>query len=302
MTAVTTTVRVGSKKVNVSNLTKVLYPEAAFTKGDVVDYYARIAPAILPHLKGRPLTLKRYPNGVTAPYFYEKRCPSHRPDWVKMARVAGGESGWIDFCTVDDRATLIWVANLASLELHTMLCKAPRVETPTVIVFDLDPGPPAGIIDCIRVGLRMRETLEHLGLQSFPKTTGGNGLHLWVPLNTPVTFDQTKAFAHGLALLLEKDVPGEVVSKQNKVLRAGKVLVDWSQNDKSKTTAAAYSLRGRARPTVSTPVTWAELETALKKQDAGRVIFEAADVLRRVDKNGDLFAPVNKLRQKLPAL
>jgi bifunctional non-homologous end joining protein LigD len=287
--------------IPLSNVDKVLYPETGFTKGQVIDYYYRIAPVLLPHLKGRPLTLKRYPNGVDKLFFYEKRCPAHRPDWVSTAKVwSEGNDDYLNYCLVEDRATLVWLANLACLELHTLLGKMPNVHTPTAMVFDLDPGPPANILDAIRVGQYMRDTLERLGLKSFAKTSGSKGIHLWVPLNTPVTFDRTKEFAHTITRILEREHPKEVLSSMKKELRAGKVFIDWSQNDEHKTTACAYTLRARSEPTVSTPVTWEELEAALKKRDPAKITFKTDDVLARVEKSGDLFAPVLKLKQRLP--
>jgi bifunctional non-homologous end joining protein LigD len=292
---------VGRKRVDLSNLQKVLYPEAGFTKGQVVDYYLRIAPYMLPHLKNRPLTLKRYPNGVNEMFFYEKRCPVHRPDWVTTGKVwSEGNNDYISYCVVNDAATIVWLANLACLEMHTLLSKLPKVETPTSMVFDLDPGPPADILDSIRIGLLMRDMLSRVGLQSFAKTSGSKGLHLWVPLNTPVTFDQTKQFAHAIALLMEREHPTEVLSMMSKTQRKGKVFIDWSQNDNHKTTACVYTLRAKAQPTASTPVTWDELEAALKKKDPGRVTFTSDQTLKRVEKLGDLFAPILKLKQKLP--
>jgi bifunctional non-homologous end joining protein LigD len=295
-------VRIGRKELAFSNLNKVLYKEAGFTKRDVIRYYLRVAHVLLPHLKNRTLTLKRYPDGSEGFFFYEKSCPSHRPPWMDTATVTSRrKEGFIDYCVVNDVAALAWVANLASLELHTSLAKAKTITRPTMMVFDLDPGPPADILDCCRVALRMRDVLAGVGLQSFPKTSGGKGLHFYVPLNTPSTFDQTKSFAHTLALTFENDDPQHIVSSMKKELRTGKVLIDWSQNDEHKTTVCAYSLRARVRPTVSTPVSWAEVEGALKARDPGRLTFEADDVLERVAKLGDLFERVLSLRQRLPA-
>jgi bifunctional non-homologous end joining protein LigD len=296
------TLDVGGKHVEFSNLDKVLYPATGFTKGQVIDYYLRIAPVLLPHLRGGPLTLKRYPNGVDEPFFYEKRCPVHRPKWVTTGKVwSEGNNDYINYCLVEDRATLAWLANIACLEMHTLLSKIPDVGTPTSMVFDLDPGPPADILDSIRVGLRMRDVLAKLGLQSFAKTSGSKGLHLWVPLNTPTSFDRTKQFAHAMALMFERENPGEVVSLMKKDLRKGKVFVDWSQNDEHKTTACVYTLRARTEPTVSCPVTWDELERVLAKRAPDRLKFCTDDVLKRVEKHGDLFAPVLKLKQRLPS-
>jgi bifunctional non-homologous end joining protein LigD len=295
------TFRVGRREVAVSNPQKVLYAQAGFTKAEVVRYYLEVAPVLLPHLSDRPLTLKRYPNGVDGMFFYEKMCPSHRPEWVATTRMVT-TNRQIDFCVVDDAATLVWVANLASLELHTLLSRGRDLERPTFMVFDHDPGEGADLLDCIRVARRFRAMLEQLGLESFAKTSGGKGLHLYVPLNTAVTFDQTKLFSRVVAQLLEKEDPKHVTTNMRKDLRAGKVFVDWSQNDRHKTTVCAYSLRARSRPTVSTPLEWGELERALKKGDASGLVFETGDVIKRVKKQGDLFEPVLKLKQKLPGM
>lgn len=292
---------VAGRKLAVSNLDKVLYPAAGFTKAQVIDYYVRIAPVLLPHLRDRPITLKRYPEGVDGFFFYEKQCPSHRPAWMKTTRVPSRrEEGHIDYCVMNDLPALVWAANLADLELHTFLHRAPKIERPTMIAFDLDPGPPADIVLCCKVGLWLRALLDGLGLQSFPKTSGSKGLQLYVPLNTPVTYEKTKRFAHEVAERLEREHPGLIVSRMQKALRKGKVLIDWSQNDDHKTTVNVYSLRAKERPTVSTPVTWKEVETAAKKGDASKLVFETDAVLRRVEKLGDLFAPVLTLKQKLP--
>ena len=298
-----TIVEVEGRKLTLTNLDKVLYPATGFTKGQVVDYYARIAPVLLPHLSGRPLTMKRYPGGVDQEYFFEKNAPKHRPDWVKTAPVwSEGNHRTIYFILANDLPTLVWIANLASIELHPSLSVAPDIATPTMIVFDLDPGPPANIIQCAQVGLWVREIFDHFGLQSFPKTSGSKGLQIYVPLNTKTSYEQTKPFAHAMARLLEQQHPNLIVSDMKKTLRTNKVLVDWSQNDEHKTTISVYALRAREHPTVSTPVTWQEVEQALKKNDASKLVFEAKDVLARVEKMGDLFEPVHKLKQKLPQL
>jgi bifunctional non-homologous end joining protein LigD len=292
---------VAGKKLPVSNLNKVLYPKAGFTKGQVIDYYIRIAPVLLPHLKDRPLTMKRYPNGVDAQFFYEKNCPAHRPAWVKTAKVwSHGNQRDMHYCLAQDLPTLVWAANLADLELHTSLAKKKDVAKPTMMVFDLDPGPPADIVQCCQVGIWLRDLLAEMGLKSFAKTSGSKGLQVYVPLNTPATFDQTKALSRGLAEHLERKHPDLVVHRMLKSLRGGKVLVDWSQNDEHKTTVNVYSLRARDYPTVSTPVTWQEVEECLKKNDADLLRFTSDQVLQRVEKSGDLFEPVEKLKQKLP--
>lgn len=296
-----TIVEVEGRKLTLTNLDKVLYPATGFTKGQVVDYYARIAPVLLPHLTGRPLTMKRYPGGVDQEYFFEKNAPKHRPDWVKTAPVwSEGNHRTIYFILANDLPTLVWIANLASIELHPSLSVAPDIATPTMIVFDLDPGPPANIIQCAQVGLWVREIFDHFGLQSFPKTSGSKGLQIYIPLNTKTSYEQTKPFAHAMARLLEQQHPDLVVSDMKKTLRTNKVFVDWSQNDEHKTTISVYALRAREHPTVSTPVSWEEVEQALKKKDASKLVFEAKDVLARMEKMGDLFEPVQKLKQKLP--
>jgi bifunctional non-homologous end joining protein LigD len=295
-------VEVEGRQLKLSNFDKVLYPEAGFTKGQVIDYYTRIAPALLPHLRRRALTLKRYPNGVDGQFFYEKNCPKHRPAWVETLSVwSARNKADVSYCLIDELAGLVWVANLASLELHTSLAAAVDVQQPTTLVFDLDPGPPATAVECGRVAFWLREVLDEMGLQVFPKTSGSKGLQLYVPLNTPVTYNETKPFAHALARLLEQRHPGEVLSVMAKDRRKGKVFIDWSQNDDSKTTVCVYSLRARPRPTVSTPVTWDEVAAAVDAGDPNLLVFEAADVLERVERDGDLFAPVAELEQSLPA-
>ncbi|HYU59650.1 MAG TPA: non-homologous end-joining DNA ligase [Solirubrobacterales bacterium] len=290
------------RRVGLTNLDKVMYP-SGFRKGEVIDYYVRIAPALLPHLAGRPLTLKRYPNGTEAGHFYEKRCPEHRPDWVATAPVwSDREDGEINFCVCDDLPTLVWVAQLASLELHPSLSLAEQMDTPTALAFDLDPGDPATIVECCRVGLRLRELFGDLGVECFPKSSGSKGLQVYVPLNSDVTYEVTKPYAQAVAQLLERQAPEEITSRMTKKLRKGKVFVDWSQNTETKTTVAAYSLRAKQRPTVSAPVEWSEVERAAEKEDPELLTFEAGEVLERVAERGDLFAPVLELEQELPVL
>jgi bifunctional non-homologous end joining protein LigD len=292
---------VEGKKLSVSNLDKVLYPKVGFTKGQVIDYYIRIAPVLLPHLRDRPLTMKRYPNGVDAEFFYEKNCPSHRPSWVRTAKVwSEGNQRIMDYCLANDLPTLVWAANLADLELHTSLSRKQNVTRPTMMVFDLDPGPPADIVQCCKVGLWLRDLLGQMKLKSWAKTSGSKGLQIYIPLNTPVTYEDTKGHSRALAEHLEREHVDLVVSKMLKSLRTGKVLVDWSQNDEQKTTVCVYSLRAKDEPTVSTPVTWDEVENCLKKKKVDLLKFRSDQVLARVDKMGDLFAPVEKLKQKLP--
>jgi bifunctional non-homologous end joining protein LigD len=297
------TVEIQGKHLKLSNLEKVLYPATGFTKQQVIDYYVRIAPAIVPHLAGRALTRKRYPDGVDGEPFFEKNAPKYRPDWVKTAPIwSEGNHRTVHYVLANDLPTLVWLANLAALELHPSLALAKDITCPTEMVFDLDPGPPANIVQCCQVGLWLREIFEHFGLQSFPKTSGSKGLQLYVPLNTPTNYDATKTFARALAQLLEQDHPEMVVSDMKKTLRTGKVFVDWSQNDEHKTTVAVYSLRAREHPTVSTPITWDDVERTFKKKDASLLVFEAPQVVSRFEKIGDLFAPVITLKQRLPDL
>jgi len=298
-----TTLTFKGKEVAVSILDKIFYPEAHFTKAQVIDYYIAVSPVLLPHLKNRPLTLKRYPDGVAGGFFYEKRCPSHRPQWIETARVWSGKHQIeINYCMANDLPSIVWAANLGDLELHTFLARASDVDQPTMLVFDLDPGPPADIIQCCQVGLWLREKLNGFHLESFAKTSGSKGLQVYVPLNTNVTYDITKPFAHRLAEQLEQEHPELVVSRMEKRLRGGKVFVDWSQNDRHKTTVCVYSLRAKEQPTVSTPVDWDEVKAALKKNDALRLSFLSDQVLERVEKLGDLFAPVLKKKQRLPKI
>jgi bifunctional non-homologous end joining protein LigD len=299
-------VEVDGRELKLTNLDKVLYPKAGFSKGEVVDYYAKVADAMVPHLSGRAVTLRRFPEGVEDldAAFFEKRCPKHRPKWVKTAHVeAGPNAGKIDFCVCDGRPTLVWMAQLASIELHPSLSLARAPKRPTVLAFDLDPGPPADIVDCCRVGLRLHELFAHFGVESFPKTSGSKGLQVYVPLNSKkVNYEMTKPFAKAIAQLLEKQTPDKVVSKMKKVEREGKVFVDWSQNHQRKTTIAVYSLRARERPTASTPVTWDEVETVADSGDGSSLVFESDAVLDRIERHGDLFAPVLELEQTLPDL
>jgi bifunctional non-homologous end joining protein LigD len=293
-----TLVDIDGHELKLSNLDKVLYPETSFTKGEVIDYYAKIAPTMLAHIEARGVTLRRFPNGVDGTSFFEKRCPSHRPKWVEVAIGPGDRGGPIEYCRFDTRASLVWAANLAALELHTPMARADDIESPTMVVFDLDPGAPAAMTECAAVALDIRDALDHLGLVLFPKTSGSKGLQLYLPLNTPCTHDAASAFALALAQLMEKHHPERVVSNMKKELRRGKVLVDWSQNSRHKTTVCAYSLRARPRPTVSTPVTWDEVEAAAEGDELS---FEAHEVLDRVADLGDLFGPTATLEQTLPA-
>jgi bifunctional non-homologous end joining protein LigD len=292
-------VEVEGRRLSLSNLDKVMYPATGFTKGQVIDYYTRVAPVLLPHLRDRPLTLKRYPNGVDGGHFYEKQCPSHRPEWVRSEAVVL-RSKTIDFCVCDDLPTLVWLANLADLELHRSLSTGRVVHPPPGLASPLDPGPPAGIAKCCEVALILRDALSRIGLECFAKTSGSKGIQVYVPLNVEdVDYDHgTKPLSQALARHLEAEHPKLIVSSQKKELRRGKVLIDWSQNDEHKTTVSVYSLRARERPTVSTPLDWDEVAAG----DPDALVFEAAELLERVEERGDLFAPVVELEQRLPEL
>ena len=293
--------RVGGRELSLSNLEKVLYPETGTTKGDVIDYYTQVAPVLLAHLRDRALTVRRYPDGVDGKAFFEKHSPRHRPDWVRTVTVAGERGATIDYTVVDDLATLVWLANLAALELHAPLARAGDQAHPIAVVFDLDPGLPASVLDCARVALLLNGTFERLGLRSAVKTSGSKGLQVYVPV-AAASFAETKRFAAGLARLLERSQPQLVVSRQARALRAGKVLIDWSQNDPHKTTIAVYSLRAGPRPTVSTPLAWDEVAAALDAGDPRSLSFELSAVLERAARDGDLFAAALAGGQRLPEL
>jgi bifunctional non-homologous end joining protein LigD len=307
-----TSVQVGERRLVISNLGKILYPQTGFTKGEVLDYYSRVAPVLLPHLAGRPLTRKRYPNGVDGPSFFEKNAPRGTPEWVRTVTlpVPGStkDRETIDFVIVDDLATLVWTANLAALELHVPQWKVgPRgaVLDADLLVLDLDPGPPATVVECCEVALLLKDLLEADGLTGYPKTSGSKGMQVYAPLR-PTPADDTRAYARSLAQRLEKERPKLVVSDMTKALRHGKILVDWSQNNAAKTTVAPYSLRARPEPTVSTPITWDEVAGCTSPQS---LVFLAPDVLDRIERDGDLLAdlvtdpatrPAGR-RPKLPA-
>ncbi len=291
-------VTVGDRNLSLSNLDKVMYPLLGFTKAQVIDYYVRIAPTMLPHVADRGVTLRRWPDGVTGKSFFEKRCPSHRPDWVPTCLGPGDRGGPIHYCRLNSVAALAWSANLASLEIHAPMARCADIDTPTMLVFDLDPGSPATIIECCRVALEIREVLESVGLQSWPKISGSKGLQMYVPLNTPHSHDHAASFARAVAQLLERRLPNEVVSVMTKSLRRGKVYIDWAQNARFKTTIAPYSLRARDRPSASTPLQWEEVSDGAEGEP---LIFGAPDVLERVEQLGDLFEPTLTRRQQLPA-
>ncbi|HEY8546191.1 MAG TPA: non-homologous end-joining DNA ligase [Acidimicrobiales bacterium] len=294
-------VEIEGRRLKLSNLDKVLYPETGTTKAEVIDYYARIAPVMVPHLRDRGITLRRFPDGVEAGSFFEKRCPSHRPEWLPTVVGPGDRRGGIDYCCLDSTPALVWAANMAGLEIHAPMARGVDIEVPTICVFDLDPGAPAAIPECAEVALDIRHVLDGLGLEAFPKTSGSKGLQVYVPLNTPDhTHERASAFALAVAQLLERASPDSVTATMAKAVRPGKVFVDWSQNSRHKTTVAVYSLRARPRPTVSTPVTWDEVEAAARGDDP--LVFEMGDVLDRVEEHGDLFAEVETLEQELPEL
>lgn len=296
-----TTLDINGMQVEVSNLQKVFYPDTGFTKGQVIDYYINIADAILPHLKDRALTLKRYPNGVEAAYFYERQCPSHRPRWIATTTVPK-KDGQVKYCVMNDLPSLVWAANLADLEIHTFLHRMDDTGRPTAMAFDLDPGPPADVLDCAKVALALRKVFQRLKLDVFVKTSGSKGLQVYLPLNTAVDYEATKAAAHHLADEMAGRFERQVVSNMLKKLRKNKVLIDWSQNDDHKTTVCVYSLRARTQPTVSTPVAWDLPAKAVREKDASLLSFTHEQALARYRRHGDLFEPVLKLKQKLPSL
>lgn len=295
-----TLVEVDGHELKLSNLDKVLYPDDGFTKGEVIDYYVRVAPVLIPHLGDRAITLKRYPDGVDGTFFYEKNCPGHHPDWVPVQPVRS-EDGFIEYCQLDSVAAVVWAANLASLELHTTMARAATPDNPTMIVFDLDPGAPAGILECADVAIWIRDLLAGIGLECVAKTSGSKGMQVYLPLNGDNDYDHTTGFAKYVAELMEREAPDRVVSVQKKSLRRGKVLVDWMQNSFHKTTVCAYSLRARPEPTVSTPLAWDEVDAAHVAGDPSLLSFTAPEVLDRVAEHGDLWEPTITLEQELPA-
>jgi bifunctional non-homologous end joining protein LigD len=290
-------VTVDGHTLRLTNLDKVLWPDTGFTKGQMIDYYARIAPVLVGHLAGRAITLRRYPNGVAGPSFFEKNCPSHRPEWVETVTM-----GDVGYCLVEEPATVVWMANLAAIELHPTLARAPDLERPTALVFDLDPGAPADALTCGQVAMWLRDTLSAMELQAWVKTSGSKGLQVYVPLHTDVHYEDAKPFSHAFSRLVQRDHPELVVTTQEKSIRKGKVLIDWSQNTASKTTVSVYSLRALPVPSVSTPLTWDELDDALVAGDAAALRFGPDEVLARVAADGDLMAPVLEVEQELPVL
>ena len=290
---------VEGREVLISNPDKVFYPKTGFTKAQVIDYYIRVAPALLPHVKGRPLSLKRYPHGVEVSYFYQKEAPPARPKWVKTTPVPSTDRT-INYVVCNDLATLVWLANAANLEFHTFMHTAKDLARPTQIAFDLDPGPGADALTCDRVALMLKEHFDALKLKAFPKVSGSKGVQLHLPLNTPATYEETKLFSRHFAVALSREHPGLVTALMRKELRKGKVFIDWSQNDEHKTTSCAYTLRGTPTPSVAAPVEWKELKAAVEADDITLLRFTPEQVLRRVKKKGDLFAAVETLKQRLP--
>ena len=288
-------------RLSLSNLEKDLYPSYGFTKAQVLEYYRRISPSILPHLKDRALTLKRFPEGVEGPYFFEKRCPSYRPSWVATARVTERDGRELTACVVNDLNTLIWVENLASLELHVPLARARSPLTPDSVVFDLDPGEPAGVLECARVALILRDLLSHVGLIAYVKTSGMKGLHAFVPLNREeATFEETKRFSKAVAEVLERNFPDLVTSKMAKERRTGRVFINWSQNDPKKTMVCVYSLRARLKPVASFPLDWKELEGLAAQGDPDKFHVLATEAVERTETAGDLFREMTVRKQTLP--
>jgi len=289
---------VDGRQLRLSNLAKVLYP-SGFTKGQVIDYFARVAPTAVAHLRGRALTLRRFPDGTDKQGFFEKRCPGHRPGWVPVALGPGDRRGGIEYCCIEETAAMVWAANMAAVELHAPMALAADLDTPRAVVFDLDPGPRTDVTDCCQIALRVRDILAAVDLQGCCKTSGSKGLQLYVPINTPgLTHEKAAEFALVVGQLMEKQLPKRVTTVMAKAQRPGKVFVDWSQNAHHKTTIAPYSLRARPEPTVSTPVSWEEVESCADGELELR--FEAADVLERIEEHGDLFAPVLTVEQQLP--
>lgn len=296
-------IQIAGRRLTLSNLEKDLYPSYGFTKAQILEYYRRIARFILPHLHDRALTLKRYPEGAEQDFFFEKRCPAHRPAWVKTALIRRDDEENINFCLINDLETLMWVANLASLELHVPLARAGSPETPDSMVFDLDPGEPANVLDCASVALILRDLLTHMGLASYVKTSGQKGLHVYVPLNLAgTTFAATKTFSKAVAEILQKNYPDLVTAKMAKESRQGKVFINWSQNDSAKTMVSVYSLRAREKPTVSCPLAWGELGDLAAQGDPEKLVIIHSEAVSRAEKHGDLFQEMLAKQQRLPHL
>jgi bifunctional non-homologous end joining protein LigD len=292
---------IAGRKLSLSNLEKDLYPSYGFTKAHVLEYYRLVSRFILPYLKNRALTLKRYPNGVEGEFFFEKRCPAHHPPWVATAKIPQHKEEPITACLVNDLNTLMWVENLASLELHVPLARADSPETPDSVVFDLDPGEGAGILDCARVALILRDLLSGLKLTSLIKTSGMKGLHAYVPLNTRgITFEDTKKFSKSVAEVLQHNYPDLVTAKMAKEMRRKKVFINWSQNDHAKTMVCVYSLRASKKPVVSFPLDWKEVEMLTEQKNPEKFSILHSEAVRRLEKTGDLFSEMITKKQRLP--
>ena len=297
-------VGVGCRRLRLTNLDKSMYPIAGMAKRQVIEYYARVAETMLPHVKGRPLTLKRFPDGIGGAYFFEKQCPRYRPDWVSTVPIWTEQYGThYEYCVVTEPATLVWLANLASLEVHPALARAEDLSRPTGVAFDVDPGYPAGLLESCHVARWLHGLFERLGLRSFVKSSGSKGLHVHIPLNiTDVGYSQTKAFARQVAQSLQQRFPELVLATVSRARRAGKVLIDWGQNDRHKTIVAPYSLRANDPPTVSVPLRWREVDDAVEARDSDRLVLSPSEMLERLEREGDLFAQSLDIRQTLPQL
>jgi bifunctional non-homologous end joining protein LigD len=297
--SVSNTIDIDGRRLTLTNLDKVLWPETGFTKAEMIDYYARVAGWLLPHLERRPITLRRFPNGVDGVNWYQTRC-LNRPSWLPVAPIAARSGELQEYCLIDDLASLIWVANQASVELHPFLARVPELNQPTAVVFDLDPGAPASLVECCQLALLLREVLDASALASFAKTSGTLGLHIYVPLNTPHSYEKTKRFARTIAQLLTREYPDLVVHQQKRSLRAGKVLIDWLQNDPTRSTVAPYSLRAAPWPLVSTPIRWDEIAHVAAAREADSLFFAVSAALERLERLGDIFQPALELEQTLP--
>jgi bifunctional non-homologous end joining protein LigD len=291
---------IAGRRLQIRNLDRVVFPRTGTTKAELLDYYVRVGDVMLPHLRDRLLHMHRYPEGVEGPRFWQKQCPEHRPPWVSTTPVYSRDKrANIDYCVIEDLAGLLWAVNVGSIELHTSLHTRDDLHRPTALAFDLDPGEGVDVVGCAEVALWLRDLLAGIGLCALAKTSGSKGLQVYVPLNTGVAYAQTKAAARAIAETIETRYPDRVVSRMARALRPGKVLIDWGQNTEHKSMVCAYSVRARERPTVSTPVTWDEVQDAVAAQDASLLVFELGDVLGRVADRGDLFAPVLTTEQRL---
>jgi bifunctional non-homologous end joining protein LigD len=286
------------RRLAIRNLDRIVFPRTGTTKAELLDYYVRVGDVMLPHVRDRPLHMHRYPEGVDGPRFWQKQCPQHRPPWVATTPVySRGKQANIDYCVVEDLAGVLWAVNIGSIELHTSLHTRAGLHRPTALAFDLDPGEGVDVVGCAEVALWLRDLLAGVGLRAFAKTSGSKGLQVYVPLNTDVTYAQCKPAARAIAETMEAAHPDRVVSRMARALRPGKVLIDWSQNTEHKSMVCAYSVRAKERPTVSTPVTWDEVQHAVAAREPSLLVFEMGEVVQRVGERGDLFAPVLAIEQ-----